>query len=1065
MRTQIFNLCSNFGISFFYNKFLKFDFGNFTQIKRSKQKSSLRFHVIWGLLLATMLNLIMNYDLKAQMDICGIPNNCTDIKVEMIKVHDNISPTCTTSTDQQCSNAFYQMAYKVYLRYTITDPGGSGPIGTIDLNYEKLDITVKLLNGSGNIFSKINEKATVNCFNASANGIYWNGYTPPTGQSANKPIFDVIDDKVVLTYFNGEGTTPDCGSTSTGGGNMITFDFDEQDPPRVQQCPQGKACAFVELFTVIVDAYPGEAISLDLDKATYKAKSSQNISCDFGLLNGGTYLASVPITIPNPGSYSGTVNERMELSLGTAVATNVSGQYEVPILLTNTGSQSVTVNYLEFLINADVADLLIPFDYAITSDPEIIEIINPSSTNFYSVTRKLLYKLKLAQAIIPGSGNAYTVGKIIVGPSAIANASWSVVFSLIDVNKARIKTTVSGSEACTNLKLKIDPLYQVVSMGGDGLCTEYSIRFYSRLIPKDNYCNDFNLYIGLKTLNSNELRLAGFKVQLQINDPGVTFGNIVDFGQSSSPQAWPYDCTGLSNSCGPGCYSFSQNNTQFQYCFEVTNPNDVVVFFDDDVNYFKIPVSIPDGICLNDLTVETLRVKYYDQYSVPHYCLPYPDETLGVPQCPNFGISGKLETEEGEGLENATVTITPSDGVNCTSECQEELITNTGDPGAFGFCDICIDCEKLKIEPMMELDPLNGVNTYDLILISRHILGLEPLNSPYKLINADATKTGTITTFDVVELRKLILGTYTELPNNSSWRFVDKSQVFANPSNPFAEVIKENIIVSTAEIATKGANNNFVACKIGDVDYTASANQKSALPTAALNWELPVKDSKLVTLPIYYNGNNPVIGLQFAFHFDPGQFTFVSVSNGAIGSLNDLNFSFRNVDEGRISFSWNTMDLMQTPVQPGEVLFYLTFVQNQSGLFKVKSPVTLLEEDEKISPLAWQVNGDAYRLINSGTNLNMRENNDPSDSNIAEIIPNPTEGVNTILFLQASERGNATLVILNTLGQQLSSQDFSVSEGINNLPLNGADGLPKGLYNWSLRLATGHILIGSFIKQ
>jgi hypothetical protein len=85
------------------------------------------------------------------------------------------------------------------------------------------------------------------------------------------------------------------------------------------------------------------------------------------------------------------------------------------------------------------------------------------------------------------------------------------------------------------------------------------------------------------------------------------------------------------------------------------------------------------------------------------------------------------------------------------------------------------------VTPTMELDPLNGVNTYDLILISRHILGLEPLNTAYKLIAADANKSGTVTTFDVVELRKLILGTYTELPNNSSWRFVDKTQVFVSP--------------------------------------------------------------------------------------------------------------------------------------------------------------------------------------------------------------------------------------------------------------------------------------------
>jgi hypothetical protein len=79
------------------------------------------------------------------------------------------------------------------------------------------------------------------------------------------------------------------------------------------------------------------------------------------------------------------------------------------------------------------------------------------------------------------------------------------------------------------------------------------------------------------------------------------------------------------------------------------------------------------------------------------------------------------------------------------------------------------------VTPTKDNDPLNGVSTFDLVLINKHILGLEPLNTPYKMIAADANNSRSITTFDIVELRKLILGIYTELPNNTSWRFVDKA--------------------------------------------------------------------------------------------------------------------------------------------------------------------------------------------------------------------------------------------------------------------------------------------------
>ena len=86
---------------------------------------------------------------------------------------------------------------------------------------------------------------------------------------------------------------------------------------------------------------------------------------------------------------------------------------------------------------------------------------------------------------------------------------------------------------------------------------------------------------------------------------------------------------------------------------------------------------------------------------------------------------------------------------------------------------------------MKDDNPLNGVSTYDLVLISKHILGLAPLNSPYKMIAADANKNNSITTTDIVEFRKLILGIYNELPNNTSWRFVDAEYAFPNPANPF----------------------------------------------------------------------------------------------------------------------------------------------------------------------------------------------------------------------------------------------------------------------------------------
>jgi hypothetical protein len=103
------------------------------------------------------------------------------------------------------------------------------------------------------------------------------------------------------------------------------------------------------------------------------------------------------------------------------------------------------------------------------------------------------------------------------------------------------------------------------------------------------------------------------------------------------------------------------------------------------------------------------------------------------------------------------------------------------------------------VTPTKDDNPLNGVSTYDLVLISKHILGLEPLGTPYKMIAADANKSGSITTFDIVELRKLILGIYTDLPNNTSWRFIDRGLPVPEREQPIPDDLPRGHLGTIAE--------------------------------------------------------------------------------------------------------------------------------------------------------------------------------------------------------------------------------------------------------------------------
>jgi len=194
-------------------------------------------------------------------------------------------------------------------------------------------------------------------------------------------------------------------------------------------------------------------------------------------------------------------------------------------------------------------------------------------------------------------------------------------------------------------------------------------------------------------------------------------------------------------------------------------------------------------------------------------------DNFGV--CPNadqINVAGALKTEMADGVEEGTVYI---EGTSTFTPPYSYFDLSDADGMYLVANNVPLDA-TFVIAPEKDDNPLNGVTTYDLVLISKHILGVEPFDSPYKMIAADANKSGSITTFDMIELRKLILGIYNDLPNNTSWRFVDKSFSFPNVNNPFQTAFPETISVADAMLSQIG--EDFVGVKIGDVNGTAVAN-------------------------------------------------------------------------------------------------------------------------------------------------------------------------------------------------------------------------------------------------
>jgi len=119
-------------------------------------------------------------------------------------------------------------------------------------------------------------------------------------------------------------------------------------------------------------------------------------------------------------------------------------------------------------------------------------------------------------------------------------------------------------------------------------------------------------------------------------------------------------------------------------------------------------------------------------------------------------------------------------------------------------------------------DPLFGVSTFDLVLINRHILGQQPLKNFYHVLAADVNESNSVSTFDIIEIRKLILGIYDSFPQTTSWRFI---RPVPDPLNlaAFAEV-RDTYAFSVPNLLgdTLLSRFDFVGVKMGDANANAT---------------------------------------------------------------------------------------------------------------------------------------------------------------------------------------------------------------------------------------------------
>ncbi|MBK8923847.1 MAG: hypothetical protein IPM81_20565 [Saprospirales bacterium] len=392
--------------------------------------------------------------------------------------------------------------------------------------------------------------------------------------------------------------------------------------------------------------------------------------------------------------------------------------------------------------------------------------------------------------------------------------------------------------------------------------------------------------------------------------------------------------------------------------------------------------------------------------------------------CPNTQatVAGWVSTESGVGLEDAGVELdgdtpaVPSNGIFDWSD----------QDGLFRFNNALPFGTNLTLTPTKDNDPLNGVSTFDLVLINKHILGQALLDSPFKIIAADANGSRTLSTFDIVELRKLILGLQTELPNNNSWRFVDKAYVFPDPENPFQEIFPETRQI--ANLNSSMLQENFIAVKIGDVNGNAVTSTLQDGSDRSAGTALFQVNSTA--------GDRVGPGQQFSVSVTPDedlhgcQFTLVYPGLDLLALEPGPNMTPDNFavfpEPGALTMSWNG---------DGIPSFTLQLRARQGGqlshLLRVSGRITAAE--------AYRRNGTPGETLDIALRF-PGENGETIAGQAFELypnLPNPWHD-NTRVRCFMPEAGVATLTLFDPSGKILHQQSQSLEKGFQSIPVQAA---------------------------
>ena len=452
---------------------------------------------------------------------------------------------------------------------------------------------------------------------------------------------------------------------------------------------------------------------------------------------------------------------------------------------------------------------------------------------------------------------------------------------------------------------------------------------------------------------------------------------------------------------------------------------------------FEVTIYVTDGSGNSDFCKTTITI----QDGIDNVC---PDNVNGNTAM----LAGNIKTEAAETVEEVMVMLNGS----MPGLPKYDMTKNDGH---YAFPSIPMS-NNYKLGASRNDNPLNGISTLDIVMIQRHLLGISSFNTPYKYIAADVNNTQSVSAGDISELRKLILGYFSEFPKNESWRFVPSNYQFQDPDNPWP--ITEELDVDN--LSGDMMSNDFVAIKVGDISGDARANGligneiRSGEEKALIVEDIEFVAGETVDVDIYVP-HGLYQGMQYALQFENDILQLLNIEHKN-GKTTDAHLGLAGLDRGIIALSWN--DLQGVCHEFSEEFLTLTFEAVNSGkLSRVLSLNTkavtpeIYDENLEVSSLAFNFINTKGDVIASSHDFELLQNK-----------PNPFDNT-TVIGFNLPRTQEASIKVIDVNGKVIKQIKGLFSEGFNQIEISKYDLPVTGVLYYRLetndRMATRKMIL------